>query len=127
MKEKIIYNLELLLSLLSILIVTALFNKYIILTQDVGDNQVWHWFQLLQWAVVYFSIAYLSKRYMFVLGFAFTYPFLYDSLLYLSLGHPINYIGETGYGADYSFSLPVKIILFMVGLLIIIYSWMEEK
>lgn len=127
MKEKTTNNLELLLSLIPILVTTILFNKYIILTQDVDDNQIWHWFQLLQWAAIYFSIAYLSEKYIFILGFAFTYPFLYDSILYLSLGHPIDYAGANGFGADYSLTFPVKILLFVIGVLLITISWVKEK
>lgn len=118
-------NFQVLVSLLLILSTTALFNKYIIETQDLGDTQIWHWFQLLQLSVIYLSVAYFSKGFLITLGFVFTYPFLFDSFLYYLLGLPIDYGGYEGYGAEYSLNFFTKIILFIIGLIII--SWRIKK
>ena len=106
-------------SFIIITVITAWFNYYIVLTQDIGDNQFWHIPQLIQWIVVYAVITWFSKEYLILVGYSLMYPFLYDGLLNIFLGKEWFYGGVDGYGADYTIDYRLKIVLFSVGLFII--------
>lgn len=109
-----------------ILIATAWFNYDIVLTQQVGDNQQWHISQLIQWIVVYGSIAYLTGKWLVVIGYALTYPFFYDGLLHTFQGTGWFYQGYEEYGANFTLDYRIKIVLLVLGLALIFYNKVKE-
>lgn len=102
-----------------ILIATAWFNKKIIDTQDFEDDQSWHWYQLLQWIMIYGAILWISGEFLLMGGFALTYPFLYDGLLNLFRHKQWFYEGEEGFGKSFMIPKKIKILLFGLGLIIL--------
>lgn len=111
--------LKTIISFIVITIITAWFNYYIVLTQDVDDNQFWHIIQFIQWTVIYIAIIWFSKEYLVFTGYALIYPFLYDGLLNTFLGKEWFYSGIEGYGANFTLDYKIKIILFVIGLFIL--------
>jgi len=122
-----------------ILVVTAIFNKHIVDTQDVDDSQKWHNSQLMCWvasnSLILYLLAQLPSEYLFELfgisitklmlvmvGYALTYPFVYDSLLNLLRGERFTYIGYENFGKKYTLGVWEKVVLFIAGVSICIYS-----
>lgn len=103
-----------------ILFLTALFNEKIVETQDYDDDQSWHIYQLLQWLGIYGAIAYLSGKWLLVIGFGLTYPFFYDGILSLLMNKNWVYLGDPKTGARYTISAKIKIISLITGIILII-------
>lgn len=82
--------------LLALLLVTVEFNKQLI--DNVFDNtkeqREWHLSQLLQWIVIYGSIALSTNQWLLVASYGFTYPVLYDVLLNKRRGLKWNHEGK---------------------------------
>lgn len=112
--------IKVLLSCYLILIATAYFNKKIIDTQDFEDNQSWHWYQLLQWIMIYGAILWISGKFLLIGGFALTYPFLYDGLLNLFRSKKWFDEGDEGFGKSFTIPKRIKILLFVSGIIILV-------
>lgn len=113
-------NIKVIIGCYLILIMTALFNKHIIDTQDRDDiyEQDWHIYQLFQLSIIFGFIAYITKEYMTVVGFAFTWAFFYDGLLNWFRRLHWFYEGDKDFGSKYTIPKKSKIIMLIVGIII---------
>jgi hypothetical protein len=104
--------------LFAIMIATINFNKELIdnVFLDAKKQKEWHYAQLIQWVVIYGSIAIFPdwRNWLEVLTFGCFYPTLYDIGLNLRRGLKWNHKGVH--------DLPdwVKIVLIVVGIILII-------
>lgn len=115
-------KIKVLVSCYLILIATAWFNYDIIQTQQLGDSQMWHISQMIQWIIIYGVIALITNCWITIIGFALTYPFFYDGLLNSFRGLRWFYGGYEKYGAGFTLDYRIKIVLLVTGLALIFYD-----
>lgn len=75
----------------------------------------WHIAQLLQWIVIYGSIAFICKDFITLIAFGCVYPFTYDTLLNLRRGLKWNHLGKYDFLKFYQ-----TIILLIIGITLLI-------
>lgn len=103
-----------------ILLATIEFNKQLI--DNVGYNpkeqREWHIAQFAQWVIIYSSIAFLTKDFITLIGFAGIYPLTYDTLLNWRRGLKQDHEGV------HDVPKLVKYIFFVIGLITLIGNFL---